>query len=131
MVSVIYLTLAVFIVVWLALKVIRLRREHRISMGDGDILPLRAAIRAHANALEYLPLSLLLLIALEFNGAPLLMIHVAGMLLIAGRIMHARAMLNQRLQGRVLGMQITLLVWIGLAVLNLVYLPYDKLISLV
>ena len=46
-------------------------------------------IRAHANAAEYVPLALLLLLILELNQTQPMLLHVFGCVLIAGRILHA------------------------------------------
>jgi uncharacterized protein len=82
---------------------------------------------AQSNALEYLPISLLLLFALEYNGAFLVLVHTLGVLLLVGRVIHAGAMASH-LKRRVLGMQITIWVLIGLAFANLIFIPYGKLV---
>lgn len=55
--------------VWLAFQVIKNRRKHKISLGDGGIEELARAIRAHGNFIEYVPISLILLGASELNHA--------------------------------------------------------------
>ena len=81
---------------------------------------------AQSNALEYIPIALILLFALEYNNAPLLIVHAFGLLLLTGRVIHANAILTDNLRKRVLGMQITIWVLIGLAITNLVFIPYGK-----
>jgi uncharacterized membrane protein YecN with MAPEG domain len=71
-----------------------------------------------------------LLFSLEFNGASNWIIHLSGVTLIVGRIIHARGLLNKSFRQRVLGMQITVSILIGLCLLNLVFLPMDKLLQL-
>ena len=115
------------LIVYLSLNVIKSRRKHRISVGDGGNEELQTAQGAQSNAIEYLPISLILLFYLEYNGASPWIIHLAGIALITGRTIHARGLLNRRMHRRVLGMQITIYVLIGLCLLNLVYLPLDKL----
>ena len=127
MTSVIYASLAAFWIVWLSLNVIKVRRAKQVSVGDGGDIELITAMAAQSNALEYLPISLLLLFALEYNGGFIVVVHVFGLLLLVGRVIHARAILAGNLKQRVLGMQITIFVIIGLAVTNLLYLPYVKL----
>lgn len=122
MITSIYASLAVLLIVRLSIAVIKLRRKYRISLGDGGNEELQVAIRAHANALEYIPITLLLLLMLELNGAPKILIHLLGLVLITGRIIHAIGLSGGDLQKRVLGMQITVFLLIGLAILNIVFL---------
>jgi uncharacterized membrane protein YecN with MAPEG domain len=70
-----------------------------------------------------------LLFALEYNNANNLIVHLLGLSLITGRIIHAKAILSSSLKIRVLGMQITIFTIIGLAVINFVYLPYAELFT--
>ena len=115
---------------YLSLNVIKSRRKHRISVGDGDNTELQTAQGAQSNAIEYLPIALILLFYLEYNGGNAWMIHVAGTALLAGRVIHALGLLNDSMRRRVLGMQITVYVLIGLCLLNLVYLPLDRILPL-
>lgn len=126
MTSALYASLSAFIIVWLSLNVIKTRRERKISIGDGEDTRLRIAIAAQLNAVEYIPIALLLLILLEYNGANLVVVHIFGLLLITGRVIHASAILTENMNNRVRGMQITIWVLIGLAIANLLFLPYDK-----
>ena len=127
MTSVIYASLAAFLMVWLSLKVIKIRRSNKISIGDGGIDDLTIAIAAQSNAVEYIPISLLLLFALEYNQANMIAIHLLGAALIIGRIVHAKGLLSSNLKQRVLGMQITIYTLLALASANFIYLPYEQL----
>lgn len=130
MVFVLYVVLGVAIIVYLSMRVIKLRRFYKISVGDGSIVELQQAIVAQLNAVEYLPIGLILLLSLEVNSANIILVHVSGIALIIGRIVHARGMLLDVLKMRVIGMFITFYTLITMAVLNLVYLPYGKLLGL-
>ena len=66
-------------------------------------------------------------IALEYNGAPLWLVHVAGITFLAGRLIHARGILRERFKGRVLGMQLTIWTILALAAANLLFLPSARL----
>ena len=55
--------------VWLAVKVVMLRRYHRVSIGGAGHNDLEMAIRAHGNFSEYVPISLILLACAELNNA--------------------------------------------------------------
>ncbi|MFV1983257.1 MAG: MAPEG family protein [Thiohalomonadales bacterium] len=127
MIFVLYVVIATFIIVQLSLKVIKLRQFHKVSVGYGGNEELQRAISAQLNAVEYLPIGLILLMSLELNMASILLIHAAGIVFITGRILHARGMLTDSMKLRVLGMQITFFMLITLAILNLIYLPYGKM----
>lgn len=129
MISVIYASCLALLLCWLSLRVISLRRKHRIRYGDGGNEMLVIARSAQANAAQYIPLTLILLFALEANDAPVLLVHAAGIALICGRLLHARGLLGERLNLRILGMQITLGTIIGLALMNLGYAPYARLLG--
>lgn len=130
MTSAIYASLSAFLICWLSLNVIKKRRGNSVSIGDGGNDELKTAIAAQSNAIEYVPITLLLLFALEYNAANIWIIHLFGVALITSRVIHARNLLSNNLSGRVLGMQITIYTIIGLAVLNIVYLPYSHLFKL-
>jgi uncharacterized protein len=124
MITSLYASLAVLLIVRLSLSVIKLRRKNRILVGDGGNEELQLAIRTHANALEYIPITLLLLLTLELNGAPKILIHIFGSTLLVGRIFHAIGLPAKNLKRRVLGMQITIYLLIALAILNILFLAF-------
>jgi uncharacterized membrane protein YecN with MAPEG domain len=125
MITSIYASLSALLIVRLTLSVIKLRRKIQISVGDGGNEQLQLAIRTHANALEYIPITLLLLLTLELNGAPKILIHLLGATLITGRIIHAIGIPAKDLKKRVLGMQITIFLLIGLAILNILFWAFS------
>ena len=57
-------TLAILLVL-LAILTIRQRMKYRMPFGDGHNQPLVAAIRAHANLAEYMPIGITLIALLE------------------------------------------------------------------
>jgi uncharacterized membrane protein YecN with MAPEG domain len=111
------------------MNVIKVRRKYKISVGDGGNTELEVAMSAHSNAIESIPIALILLFALEFNSASILLVHFMGIIFMLGRIIHARNLLADNLNGRVLGMKITIYSILVLAVLNIFFIPYDKLIG--
>lgn len=115
----IYAALAALLVVGLARNVIRLRRQYQVALGDGGNEDLLAAIRAHANAVEYLPIGLLLLLIFELNRGPIWLLHILGSLFIIGRLIHAYGVSKAIIRYRIIGMQITIWLLIIMAVLNL------------
>lgn len=109
-----------------AYRVIRLRWKHRVSLGDGDIPELRRMIRAFGNHAEYVPLGLVLLLALEFEQADVWFLHLSGMLLLIGRILHAYAIssIEGPNRGRQVGMILT---FASFAVMSIGILVYSFL----
>jgi uncharacterized protein len=124
MVSSIYAGVLALLIVWLSLNVIKIRRTKKIILGDGGETDLQYAIRAQGNATEYIPISLILLILLEFSEASLWLVHVGGIAIIVGRLLHAKGLLAKSLDFRVMGMQVTFFTIIGLASVNIAYALY-------
>lgn len=125
----IYAALAALLVVGLARNVIRLRRQYQVALGDGGNEDLLAAIRAHANAVEYLPIGLLLLLIFELNRGPIWLLHILGGLFIIGRLIHAYGVSKAVIRYRIIGMQITIWLLIIMAVLNLFAFAVSQLAS--
>ena len=84
-----YAAINAAIILILAVLVTRARRKHKVLLGDGSNPDLLRAQRAHGNAVEYVPLALILLLTLASLKASLIVIHVIGALLTFGRILHA------------------------------------------
>jgi uncharacterized membrane protein YecN with MAPEG domain len=124
MISSFYAALLALLIVWLSLRVIKLRQSKNVGFGDGGETELQMAIRAQGNATEYVPISLILLILLELNQADILLVHAGGIAILVGRVLHARGLLTGRLRDLVLGMQITLFAVIGLAMVTIAYFIY-------
>lgn len=93
----------------LAVVVIRGRGRHRVGIGDGGNEELGRAIRVFGNFSEYVPLVLLMLGMLEALGMPRWTIHGGGAILVAARLLHARALMASSGSsfGRVAGMALT------------------------
>jgi uncharacterized membrane protein YecN with MAPEG domain len=72
----------------LSIRVMLVRRQEKVSLGDGDNPRLRRAICAHSNFAHYVPLVLLLLAFVEMAEAPNLLIHLLCLLLLVGRCLH-------------------------------------------
>lgn len=104
-----YAAILGLVFVALSLQTIRLRRRHRVALGDGDQAPLRRAMRAHANFAEYVPLALLLMFFVERGGGSALRMHILGIALLAGRLLHAWGLSQTRenFRYRTIGMVLT------------------------
>jgi len=107
-ITALYAGLGAIVFCVLSYRVILGRRRHGVSLGDGGREDLARPIRAHANFAEYVPLALLLILVLEWNGLPAWALHALGLALIAGRLMHAVALARRRGPLRVAGMALTL-----------------------
>ena len=69
MVSSLYIVLGALLLIKLSLNVVKLRTQYRVAYGDGGFYELHTAIRVHGNAVEYIPISMILLLIMEMNGA--------------------------------------------------------------
>lgn len=94
--------------VWLSTRVIKARRVHRVALGTDHRLVQRAA-RAHGNFAEYVPFALLMLALCEINGLPDWALHVLGVVLLVGRVLHATGIAREPedFKWRVLGTSLT------------------------
>ncbi|MEO1456857.1 MAG: MAPEG family protein [Pseudomonadota bacterium] len=107
-------------VLYLAFAVIKQRRAHKVSIGSGGVKLLEEAMRAHGNAVETVPLAILLLALSESLGTPALLLHLAGLGLLAGRVLHGYHFLNEqkemklRLYGMVLTVTVIAVLSVGL-----------------
>lgn len=108
----IYIGLLALLGLGLSVAVVRLRIEHRVSLGDGGLKPLRAAMRAHGNFAETAPIGLLIVAASELTGAPGWVVHALGATLLGGRAAHAAALLGGPARLRQVGMAMTYLMFL-------------------
>jgi hypothetical protein len=73
----------------LSLRVSTRRIAAKVTSGDGGDKILFKRIRVQGNCAEYAPIGLLLLAMAEIQGAPIWVVHLLGLMLLAGRVMHA------------------------------------------
>lgn len=106
-----YVGLNIIVLIWLIVLVIKQRRTHKVVIGDGGHKSLTLAIRAHANAVEVMPMALIGLAAMAGAGTSALVIHVVGIMLTIGRILHGYGLSNHEGPsfGRMAGMILSLL----------------------
>ena len=109
----------------LSLRVILLRRSGRVSLGDAGNPALLVRIRAQGNCAEYAPLGIVLLLLAELAGAAPALLHLSGLVLLAGRISHAWALSGLgRLGARTIGMLMT---FTALALSAVLALPWSAI----
>ncbi len=122
MISMLYAGLCTLLVIFLALRVVKWRREHKIGLGHGDNIELQCRVRAHANATEYMPLALILLGSLELTGYSPIIIHILGSVFFLSRVAHAWGVSHNEgySKGRFWGMAFTWLPMIVMAIFAIV-----------
>lgn len=120
-VTALYAGLLAFLFVALSARVIRARRSARIAIGVAGQPALERRARVHANFAEYAPLSLLLMLLAELTGYPGWAMHVAGIVLLGGRSVHALGVSREPedFRLRVGGMVATLTVIVALGAMLL------------
>ncbi len=86
----------------LTVSVGRLRGKKRIFLGDGGDPEMLAAIRAHGNFMEFVPLCLILIyVVSDFYG--FWTVAILSLALLAGRLLHAGGILGFIPMGRTVG----------------------------
>ena len=107
----------------LSVLVVRQRRTHGVVFGDADVPALALAVRAFGNATEYVPAGLIAIVTLAVVGAPPLIVHIAGLALLLGRIAYAVGLSRSGgvSIGRTVGVTLTWLAYIVAAVALVFY----------
>jgi len=118
----VYAAVLAFIYIVLAIRVIRLRQSAKVAIGTGGNAGLERSMRVHANFAEYVPFALLLATFVEMQGAPKWRVHLLCLALVAGRLVHAFGVSQERenIRLRVVGMVMTFAVLAGMALSLLV-----------
>lgn len=114
MVTGLYAAILALIQIKMSFDIIRIRRAHRISIGDGGREDLARLCRVHGNFIETVPIALILMALAEFSGAHLLAVHGLGIALVLGRLLHRAGLITEHapLRYRFIGMLLTFLVMI-------------------
>lgn len=68
--------------------VIATRAKTDVALGDGGNPSMLLAIRRHGNMAEYAPFALLIMGLAEMFGLGAIWLHVSGIALVAGRLLH-------------------------------------------
>jgi len=84
-----YAGLNTLILLWITARTGMLRRELKIAIGDGGHPRMIRILRGHANALESVPIALILMLIMAGLGAPVMVLHGLGIALTVGRFLHA------------------------------------------
>lgn len=116
-ITALYAGISGLLLLFLAGRVAQLRLRHGVMFGIGQVVELERAIRVHGNAVEYVPLGLLLLLIAELGDVGAFWLHLFGMLLVGGRALHAYGLsqFEGSSLGRVTGISLTWLAMLGLS----------------
>ena len=107
-----YIGLNLLINLMLAYRVSANRVRTNVMTGTGNDQALYNASRAHIVNVEYTPIGLIGLLALHLLAASVVVIHIAGIGLTVGRLLHAIGVSrsSESTPPRLIG---TLLTWVG------------------
>lgn len=120
-ITALYAAILAFIIVALGINVTVHRVKLGVPLGDGGNPQMLRMIRLHGNAVEYIPLALVLMLAYEINGGWHTALHIIGIALVAGRLIQTWAIWSTEIAGpgRGTGQTLTWLSIAALAVLNI------------
>ena len=123
-VTTLYAALLGLLLIFLSDQVSRSRKRSSISLGHGDNIALERAMRAQGNFVEYVPFGLILMLLLESEIAEIWALHLFGVMLLAGRLMHAYGMARPdgKVRGRFWGTALTWLMIMSASLINLWHL---------
>ena len=77
------------LILLLTVRVVQLRRHGGVVLGDNNDRALAKAIRGQANAVEQLPIALILMGLAELQGSGSVLLLLSAVLLVVGRSLHA------------------------------------------
>jgi uncharacterized membrane protein YecN with MAPEG domain len=105
-----YASLLAALYLVLSARVIGWRRAQKVELGHGEDPELLRRMRVHANFAEYVPFALLLMALAENLSPPRPLLHLVGIMLVVGRLVHAYGLSQTPhiLRYRVWGMILTL-----------------------
>jgi uncharacterized membrane protein YecN with MAPEG domain len=120
-ITALYAGILALIIVALGINVTVHRVKLKVSLGDGGDPQMLRMVRIHANACEYIPLALILMLAYEIDGGWRTALHLVGIALVAGRLVQTWSMWSTDVPnaGRGIGQTLTWITIAALAVLNL------------
>ncbi len=109
----VYAGVNLLILFFLAFGVVQARQKHKVTLGDGGNPAVLQAMRAHANATEYIPAALVGLgLMAILDPIPVLAVQILGGVFTVGRVLHGFGLSSSGgvTFGRLAG---TVLTWLG------------------
>lgn len=109
------------LMVGMAIRIGMMRRANKIGAGDGKNKGLAKLIAAHSNAVDNIPLGIILLALAEIQGANASLLATCGIIFVSARGMSAFGLKQHagHSPGRFYGIILTWLSLVSLAVINL------------
>jgi uncharacterized membrane protein YecN with MAPEG domain len=95
-VTMLYAAVLGILLVALALNVVRFRLGRHVGLGVGADGTLEQPVRVHANFAENAPTFLVLLLLAELAGLDATWLHVAGVVFVVSRLLHAFGLSTNR-----------------------------------
>jgi uncharacterized membrane protein YecN with MAPEG domain len=95
-VTMLYAAVLGILLVALALNVVRFRLGRHVGLGVGADGTLEQPVRVHANFAENAPTFLVLLLLAELAGLDASWLHVAGVVFVVSRLLHAFGLSTNR-----------------------------------
>lgn len=116
-----YAGLNTLILLWIATATGQLRAKYKIAIGDGGNPHMTRILRGHANAMENVPMAIILMLVMAALNAPIFVLHGFGIALTLGRACHAMHFIKEDAPGwqRALGASLSMLV-LALAALGVI-----------
>jgi uncharacterized protein len=107
------------LLVLISVRVSVLRGKFKVMFGDGGQEDLLRAIRGQGNFIEYVPLALLLIGIVEWEGMRPWVVHTLAGGLLASRVIHYWGLTARQNAGRGIGTTVT---WLVLVIAGLIIL---------
>lgn len=120
-ITALYAGLCGLLIIYLAVNVTGFRKRG-VRAGHADFDAMNVAIRAHGNAVEYIPIAMLLLYIAEQSGTSAMWLHILGAAFVVSRVGHSWGFITSNggtSKGRFLGTATTFLIIVILAGLNI------------
>lgn len=116
-----YASLLALLIIILGGRISHMRMKYGVGLLDGGHPKLTHAIRVHGNAVEWVPLILILFACAETQHLPHWALHLVGIALIMSRLLHAWGLSHStgKSFGRFYGACSTYLITLILSIYNL------------
>ena len=111
----VYIAVHILLLIYLAFRVAGKRGKDKISVGTGGDADMELRMRVHGNATEYIPITMIGLLAMAILGLPVWALHAVGISMIVGRLLHAIGLSKTIMSARVAGVLLTWLSMLGVA----------------
>jgi uncharacterized protein len=120
-ITALYASILALLLTALAINVTVHRNKLGVPFGDGTKPQMVRMVRLHGNAVEYIPIGVVLMGLYELDHGLPIALHVTGIALIVGRLIYVAGVWNsdKPTAGRGIGIALTWVTVIALAVLNL------------